>query len=758
MCVHECTDKKLKITKENHHWRTTLNNNQNKNANTRIFSRYNLITAAVSLAIATPLYANEQATETKVESKIESITVTATKRSQVIYEVPVAISAFSGEALSKQGISDLTDVGKFVPNLNVTGFSAGHTSSANPFIRGIGLQDHLITTDPGVSVYVDGVYLGRQVGQNWNLNNIERIEVLRGPQGTLYGRNSIGGAINIITKEPDAEAVTKLGLDVGTRGRLKADAFINRAISDTVSFNLNAGYNHRDGLGTFINLPNAEYDVGETKELYGRLSVKYEPNEDFNVVLTADINDGEGGLRPYTTLIDEIPTGAYYTGERFGSPTPSGPLRNSDVAANPYNNATGTEEISTVSNSANGVSITADYNLSDTYSTKLVVSHRTSEYKAGLDDDSTIFALDHYPEEGDADQTSVELQLNGYFDEFDFVSGLYWFNETGSNYQGEDSSFNGGSNLLALDQETTSRAVFVNVGYDVSDELRVSGGLRYTKDKKSATANVGIGPFSAHDAWNELSYDLSVSYRLENDLNVYASIQNGYQSGQFPARPYCLFGDPTCFVASENITAVNYEVGLKGMVTDEFSMSIAVFNTNYDDLPYQVSTTSEAGFDTSNLVVKQTSRGIEWESTAYFTENFKLHTSLGYIDVDVDEQDGVKPVAPLTPKITASISPMYDFTLESGASISTRIDYSFRDKMYGEPSSDPGRLTEIESRALVNFNINFTPAEGDWSVALYGHNIFDKRYDNARLNTGDYILQIMSNDASEFGLRFKTAF
>ena len=105
----------------------------------------------------------------------------------------------------KQGIVDIVDIGKFVPNLNITQFSAGHTSSANPFIRGIGLQDHLITTDPGVSVYVDGVYLGRQVGQNWNLSNIERIEVLRGPQGTLYGRNSIGGAINIITKTPGAD-------------------------------------------------------------------------------------------------------------------------------------------------------------------------------------------------------------------------------------------------------------------------------------------------------------------------------------------------------------------------------------------------------------------------------------------------------------------------------------------------------------------------------------------------------------------------
>src|SRR5262245_24455252 len=138
-------------------------------------------------------------------SVFETVIVTAQRREQSIYDVPVAISAFTPDTIEKQGIANLTDIGKFVPNLNVTEFSAGQTSSANPFIRGIGLQDHLITTDPGVSVYVDGIYLGRQVGQNWNLTNIERVEVLRGPQGTLYGRNSIGGAINIITRQPGDE-------------------------------------------------------------------------------------------------------------------------------------------------------------------------------------------------------------------------------------------------------------------------------------------------------------------------------------------------------------------------------------------------------------------------------------------------------------------------------------------------------------------------------------------------------------------------
>ncbi|WP_133467958.1 TonB-dependent receptor [Paraglaciecola marina] len=712
----------------------------------------------LAAAISGSLHAQEQAVEDEADSKIESITVTATKRSQVIYEVPIAMSAFSGDALAAQGISDLTDVGKFVPNLSVTGFSAGHTSSANPFIRGIGLQDHLITTDPGVSVYVDGVYLGRQVGQNWNLNNIERIEVLRGPQGTLYGRNSIGGAINIITKEPNEDAVTKLGLQFGTRGRAKADVFVNRALSEDFSFNFNAGYNSRDGLGEFYNVPDAEYDVGETKELYGRLSVKYAPNDDFSLVVTADANDGEGGLRPYTTLIDEIPTGAYYTGERFGFPTPSGPLRNSDVSEDPYDNATGTAAVTTVTNKASGISITADWSLSDTLSTKAVISNRSSEYKAGLDDDSTIYDLDQYPETGDADQTSIELQLNGYYDNFDFVSGIYWFNEEGSNRQGEDSSFNGGGNSFALDQETTSQAVFFNLGYDLTDDLRISGGLRYTKDEKEAVANVGIGPTTSEDDWSQLSYELSAAYTLDNGLNAYASIQSGYQSGQFPARPYCLFGDPDCFVASDNITAVNYEVGLKGQVTDSFSMSIALFNTEYEDLPYQVSTTLEGGFSTTNLVVEQTSRGIEWESTMYFTDNFKLHTSLGYIDVDVQKLDGVKPVAPLTPDLTASISPSYEFELSNGATINARMDYSYRDEMYGEPSSDPGRLTQIDSRELVNFDLSYAPADANWKVSLYGQNVFDERYDNARLNTGDYILVVLSNDASEFGLRFSSEF
>ncbi|MDO7085255.1 TonB-dependent receptor [Pseudocolwellia sp. AS88] len=737
----------------------------------------------VALAVAFAVTSISQAAyaqETKAadEEVIEAITVTATKRQQVIYEVPIAISAFDGDMLAVQGITDLTDVGKFVPNLSVTGFSAGHTSSVNPFIRGIGLQDHLITTDPGVSIYVDGVYLGRQVGQNWSLNNIERIEVLRGPQGTLYGRNSIGGAINIITKEPEQGDVTKINTEFGTRGRVKADLFVNHALSDTLAFNMNLAYNTRDGLGEFINVPNAEYDVGETEDISGRVSVKYEPFDDFRMILTADANNGDGGLRPYTVLIDELPGGRFYSGTNgLGLE-----LRNTDVTPDGfdiYDNATGAPEVTSVSNEARGLALTTEWDINDEYTAKVVASSRSSKYKAGLDDDGTIFLLDQYPERGEADQTSIELQLNGYINNYtDFVAGLYYFNEEGSNRQGSDSSFDGGGNTFQLDQETTSKAIYLNVHHDLTDELSLSGGLRYTEDEKEASANVfdPLGTVFDSNDWDEITWELATSYTFENGMNGYATIQNGYQSGQYPARPYCLIGEffgaggfgdidgataavnaSNCFVASDNITAINYEIGIKGRVNEYFDLSVAVFNTEFEDLPYQVSRVSEVGFDTANLVVEQTSRGIELDTTLTIG-NFSMLTSIGFMDVEVDEQDGFEPVAPLTPDLTFAIGPTYTFDLEGGDKIRARVDYSYRGEMYGEPSSEPSRLTTIDSRELVNFDIAYTPASEAYTVALYGRNVFDERYDNARLNTGDYILQILSNDASEFGVRFSTEF
>jgi len=719
-----------------------------------------IVATAASLIISPQLLA--QTGDEDVNDLLEEVIVTATKREESITEVPIAITAFTQASIERQGITDLTDIGKFVPNLNVTSFSGGHTSSVNPFIRGIGLQDHLITTDPGVGVYVDGVYLGRQVGQNWSLANIERVEVLRGPQGTLYGRNSIGGAINIITRQPGDETGGRVKLYGGTRGRLYGDAYYNASLSEKFAASATGSWTRRDGVGDFLNLDTST-DVGELKDWSVRIAAKWMPTDNFSVLAAYDKAKGRGGLRPYTTLIDEVPSGILYQ---------SG-ARNSDVSSNPYDNNGGfyvdaegnIVASNVVSNDADGWSVTADWDMNEELAWKFIYADRTSEYRTGLDDDSIEETLFTYPETGYADQQSAELQFLGDFGSWDFVSGLYWFKEKGANNQ-NPAIFAGGPGTFTLGQKAKSKAIYANVGFQATDTLRLSGGLRYTKDDKDAWVNINSGLIEESNSrdWSDTSWELAAVWNMNDRINLYGTIQNGYQSGQYPPRPYCLFGNldfdypgnvsrPNCFEANDNVTATNYEIGLKGSPTDTFQMSIAAFYTNYSDLPYQVSESSGVGFNTVNVIVDQTSKGFEWESTWAPDGGFALFTTLGYIDADVDD-DNPYAVAPLTPKWTASISPQYVMGLDNGGEVLFRVDWSYRAKMYGEPTSDPGRFTQISSRDLFNFDITYTEPNDRWAVSLYGRNVTNEKYDNARLLPTDYVLIILNNDLSEFGLRF----
>jgi len=699
-----------------------------------------LALASASLCVSDPAIAQGN------DSPFEEITVTATKREQSILDVPVAMSAFSADTIEKQGITDLTDVGKFVPNLNVTGFSAGHTSSVNPFMRGIGMQDHLITTDPGVSVYVDGIYLGRQVGQNWSLANIERIEVLRGPQGTLYGRNSIGGAINIITRPPGTEDGGRVALQFGNRHRVKVDFYSDLQISETVAVSITGAFQRRNGIGNFLNIPDADHDVGELQDTSARLDILWRPTDRFSLRIKADGNDGDNGLRPYTTLIDEIPNGAVYQAG----------YRNSDVSADPYDNNTGQVTQVDVSNHAHGWSLTADYAISDKLDAMLIWSDRHSKYQSGLDDDSFFDNFLSFPENGIADQASTELQFRGVYGAWDFVAGIYYFEEEGRNIQ-DPYTFNGNPGDFLLAQNVISNAIYANVVYKLSDTLKLSGGLRHTRDEKDAATNINSGTIeeSASRDWSETSWELALSWAVGDKLTTYGTIQNGYQSGQFDNTQPGNVSRPNCFIANDNTTAINYEAGIKGQPIDNLQLNVAVFYTDYSDLPYQVSTTTGGGFNTRNIIVDQQSVGLEVEGAWAITNNFMLYGALGLIDVDVDDPDAV---AALTPETTLSLSPEYTYSTENGGTLVFRADYSFRDEMFGEPSSDAGRFTAIDSRSIVNVDISYTAPDDRWTLGVYGRNITDERYDNARLNTGDYVLVILSNDAAEYGLRYINRF
>ncbi len=696
----------------------------------------------------------QQSNATANELVFEEIIVTVRRKEESIYEAPIALSAFTSNDFTKGNIDDVYDIGKHVPNLLVNNFGIGNLSHIGVFIRGIGQQDHLITTDPGVGLYLDGVYLGRNVGANLDLINVENVVVARGPQGTLFGRNAIGGAINVVTKQPSLDSAEgEVRLRAGTRERINGAFYANFPIGDYTALSISGGYNRRGGIGEFPNLPNAGIEVGETDQLSARASLLYSPNEDVRITLSADVTDGNYGQTP--NFMDLVPG--------FGAIDPSEiPSDNDDSFV---------ERLDVIRSSSNvyGFSLTADIDIDENYSLKAITSYRNNEYTGGLD---ITIARDFisFPESGEADQFTGELQLNGTFDNWDFVTGVYYFYEDGGNVSSPFTFFAPGG-FLDLNQTTNSVAAFGSATVALSEKLSLTGGARITYDDKEA--DTFIGGFAQRefreDDWSAFTWDLSLTYQLDSGLNFYATTQRGYQAGGFPPRN---FGGPAGFVSFDPQFSQNYEIGLKGPLSDNLVVSLAAFYTDYTDLQVQVLDVGPLGFATfTDNAGKARSIGAELDASLIFSENFEIQTSIGYLDAEIRELDptvtsttvGSEPQ--LSPKWTVAVSPEFRTPLANGGEVSFRADFSYRSSAFGNvlnevPVVGVTQGNIVPSRTLVGFNLQYQSPDESWTVSLYGDNIFNEVYitSSSTVNFLGYTQNTLSNDRSEFGLKFSKKF
>lgn len=708
-------------------------------------------------------------------NEIEEILVTARKREESLIDTPTSLSVFGAEALTRLNVSNLDDVGKYVPNLNINRFGVGNPSQAAIFIRGIGLQDHLIVTDPAVGVYLDGVYLGRQMGSNLSLQNIERIEVLRGPQGTLYGRNSIGGAINIITQQPgDAEEVY-LNVRGGTRGRAEFSAYGNFSLTDNFAVSLNGSFKRRNGVGKAVNISNPSKEVGEELEINGRIAAKWEVSETFRITASFDGLDAEGGQSPFEI---EILTPEQLT-DLTGSPLPAGveffgtPLLTEADLVDRDDLATTVPALVDVSNTSWGTSLVLEWDLSDEVTAKVLTSYREMTYTGGVDDDDTIFNLSHFPENGGADQFSLELQVNATFDNWDIVGGLYYFYEDGFTFSGPFTfapfNLDGPGDFFNVTQKTNSYAGYFNASYNVSERLTVGAGVRYSRDEKDATSFFpGFAEPDAESAsFDAITADGSITYKLTDDMTVYGQIQRGYQTGGFPPRVFV--GGPDAFEAFDKQTALNYEIGFKGHLTENWRVLFSAFWTQYNDLALNVSVPQAGGFLTLvENAGKSRSRGIELETQLVFDSGLFFNGTLGLLDSEITQVDPQEPDSliaivegdepALSPTLTSSFVLGYRQQLAGGGMLTLQGDYSYRGKMFGQPVNIEPEL--LDHRTLVGFNIGYESEDGSWTFSFYGENIFNKVYDQGRLiNTFHGFTEVvLSNDRSEFGVRVTKRF
>ena len=686
-------------------------------------------------------------------SVFEEIVVTARKREESLEDIPVALTAFTEEDFANLNMGDLYDVGKNVPNLFIGNFGNGNQNHTSVFMRGVGTQDHIITVDSAVGLYLDGVYLGRQVGSNLSLSNIERVEVARGPQGTLYGRNSIGGAINVITKKPGGEDEATLTVQGGTRARGKFDFYGTTALSDNLSASITGLYNRRNGVGEFINQPNTEVELGQIREAAMRAMFNFTPSDDFSLLLSADFSDSAHGQSP---TYFNAPPGQFPNG-----------LPGSLFAPDPDDNASPADNIAQQTSQAYGVSATADWSITDAYSAKFIGSYRFSEYTGGTDQQDSLGAI-VFPERGEADQYSAELQFSGDFASWNFVAGAYYYTEDGETVSRPFEIFPPlvTDGEINVSQEVESWALFGSIDYSLTDSLVIGGGVRVTDDSKDAAGVAVLSqpaiPVPRAEDWTEVTWDASATYSITEDLNFYVAISRGYQSGGFPARP---FGGDATFVSFDPQFALNYEGGIKGVLFDRLRLATTIFRTDYTDLQLQTNRFDpNFGFLTiTENAGESRTWGVEFEGALQLNEKFSVQAAVGYMDSEFTEVDPavtgtVKGGIPqLTPDWTFSISPEFVLPMSNGAFLAFRLNYNYRGEMYGEANNQP--LNLVESRELLDFNIRYQPGNPGWHVAIYGENVLNEVYDNASGTFGNpFSITIRSNDRSEFGVRFSRTF
>ncbi len=779
----------------------------------RTYSGKGLLAQAAALAIiagsglyATPAFAQDsQDDAARAENHSEAIVVTARRREESLQETPVAVSAFSAETLENRQITQTQDLERITPSLQFkpAGQLSGNSSASVVFIRGIGQLDPTAAVDPGVGVYIDEVYVGRSVGGTIEFGDIDSVEVLRGPQGTLFGRNTIGGAILVRTKRPE------LG-EFSARGRIRAGSYdlvegfagLNVPLGDTVAARLSGGFRKRDG---YVIRDYDGLDLGNEDVYTLNGALRWEASPDFEVQIRADYTNRDENGAPFVfaginenapvPAIVSVAAGCPGATMPFpGTPSPGAPfVPNIDDSrcANDYQargnfvnggtaNVLSTSEVW-------GVSGTAVLDINDDLRLKSITAYRSTESRGIRDADNTPFLIITTDVGSKAQQFSQELQLQYDAGPVNGILGVYYFDEDTTERATVPLSFpprpeviasilSGGPatrDLQFSDLETKSWAVFGEASVDVTDALSVSGGLRYTEDRKSYTGIVMnlfpgdqpdpdplpdkiipdggplfIYPDLNQETFSALTGSASIGYEMADWLNGYVSYSRSFKSGGFNTR-YNAPPPGNVPVPFDEESVDSYELGLKADWGD-VRLNVAAFQADYSDIQLifrqgVVPLLFNAG--------KARIRGFEAETSIKpWGSGLQIDAGLSILDdeiLTITEVPGATATVapgddlPLTPSFTGNFSIGYEFDL-GGLAVTPRFDGSYSSRV----SFITGSVPEIEENGYFVGNLSLDVQVNDnFSVQGGVTNLFDSEYliqGNASLGTLGYAERIFA--------------
>lgn len=642
---------------------------------------------------------------------IEEVVVTAERRESSLQETPIAISVFNGEFMEDSNITNVQDLGPYAPGLNYTQVS----NFAQLNIRGIGLEQINLGGEPGVAFHQDGVYLARPYVNNAVFVDLERVEVVRGPQGTLYGRNATGGSLNLIPKRPTDEFEGNVSTILGDYDRVRLTTTLSGPLTSSggIRGRLSLVTDKHDG---YLENQVDGQDLEDNDTKSGRAEVDFDLTDSLDLALSAD-------------YMREDDTGPVMRVGDIGGTAPGLGGQVGDAPWEIFINGPHDQNVRDW-----GTSARLNWDLGSV-SVMSLTAYRDTKFRLQSDLDGTDFFLVNEDLQEDAEQVSEEIQVSSNGDgRLTWIAGAYYFHEDGNlDYQFPIPLFATTIRFVAK-QDTNAYALFGEVTYAVTDKLSLTAGARYSEESKRGSTQQTffvISDVSVDDSWSATTPRFVADYQISDSMFGYLSIAKGFKSGGINT------GGTSQQSAYDPEYIWNYELGLKSTLLDgRLQTNLATFYYTYDDL--QVNQFAVGRTFIENAASAE-GYGIEAEVTALVTDGLSLDVALAYLDAEFtkyDSLDSFRPTLgilnldgnelPRAPNFKASVVARYEIPIGSNM-LTLQGEYQHQDDEYFTPFNT--NFAQGGGFDLVNARVAFAPQDARWEVALYGRNLTDDEYE-----------------------------
>lgn len=703
-------------------------------------------------AICSPAWAQQAEPLVATEPEIEIIIVTARKRAETLQDIPLAVTAVNQAAIERNAISTLADIQAQVPSLTIYA-ARGTSSTATAYIRGVGQSDPLWGVEPGVGIYLNDVYLARPQAALLDMLDVERIEVLRGPQGTLYGRNTIGGAIKYISRRPTNDLSVRADVAGGNyQQRNVRLAASGPLLDNTLLASLALGSFARDGFGR--NLQSGA-EVSNKDLLTGRASLLWLVNDSLDIELAADQTRDKSAVRgAQRMMVNQF--------EPYFEGLPAMP-----VSTHRYDTDNGFQLPGRTD--SRGASATINWDGGANWQLKSITAWRDGDTKGSIDFDMGPYAIADVDADYFDRQLSQELQVNYHSDNWQAVFGVYLLDSEAGGVVRNRFGLPFAALGLAPPQlipgpifrqfggsagqvDTRALAVYADGSWQLADDWRLSAGLRASREKKTADvlnqgytddsfsqpSGVVSSDFNNSESWTDLSPRLSLDYKASDDLLLYGSVSRGFKSGGFNVRANTV-QVPRSAEAYDPETVLTYELGIKPSFDNRLQLSLALFHSEYRDIQLSIFTgidtdddgINDAFFGDFTNAGKGRIRGAEFEFSWTAGKALRFSGNAAYLDASYQQylSGGVNLADERKftdiPKLAASLNAWYVWPLTAGE-LTANLGFSWRDTV--QPVTNQSDLLQQPAFGLWQASVMFAPADSRWRIALEGKNLADKHY------------------------------